>query len=103
MSRPRLCRELRVDQNDLIGLRALGSLDDIELDRIAFFEALVPVKLDGAVVDEDVCGAIFTAQEAVALGVVEPLNRSLILSHVSLTPAPSACGLAGISKDEDGD
>ena len=38
----------------LIGLGALGSLDDVELDFIAFFEALVAVALDGTVVDEDV-------------------------------------------------
>lgn len=66
----------------LIGLWAFGPLDDVELDFITFFEALVALALDGAVVDEDVCPAV-AAEESVALCIVEPLYRSLILCQWS--------------------
>ena len=42
----------------LISLRAFASLDDVELYFIAFFESFVAVKLNGAVVDEDVRSVI---------------------------------------------
>lgn len=41
-------------QNYLVSLRALRTLHHVELDRIAFFEALVSIKLYGAVVHKDV-------------------------------------------------
>ncbi len=66
------------EASDLIGLGAFGSLDDVELDLIAFFEALVALELDGAVVDEDI-GAALAAEESVALCVVEPLHGALVL------------------------
>jgi hypothetical protein len=70
------------EAGDLVGLGALGSLDDVELHLIAFFETLVALALDGAVMNEDV-GSAVAAEEAVALCVVEPLYGALILCQWS--------------------
>jgi hypothetical protein len=66
------------EARDLIGLRTLRPLNNVELNLIALFEALVALALDGAVVNEDV-GPTIPAEESVALCVVEPLYRALIL------------------------
>src|SRR3954468_3848623 len=66
-----------------VGLRALLALGDVELDPLAFFEALVAVGLDGAVVNEDVTAAVH-GDEAVALLRVEPLDRALCHNHPRL-------------------
>ena len=70
------------EAGDLVGLRALGSLDDVELDLIALFEALVPLALNGAVVNEDVRPAV-AAEEAVSLCVVKPFYGAFILCQWS--------------------
>src|SRR3954453_3975589 len=66
-----------------VGLRAFLALGDLELDPLAFFERLVAVGLDGAVVNEDVTAAIH-GDEAVALLGVEPLDRALCHNHPRL-------------------
>ena len=66
------------EPRDLIGLGALTALNDVEFHLIALFEALVALALDGAVVNKDVSPA-FATEEAVALCIVEPLYRALIL------------------------
>ena len=71
--------------NDLIGLRTLLTLDDVELDFVTFFQTFVPINLDGAVVDEDV-GAVVSSDEAVPFRIVEPFDFACILSH---EPCPS--------------
>jgi hypothetical protein len=70
------------ETRDLIGLGTLCPLDDVELDLIALFEALVALALDGAVVNEDVRPAL-AAEEAIALCVVEPLYGALVLCQWS--------------------
>jgi len=70
------------ETRDLIGLRSLGSLDDIELNLIPLFETLVTFALDGAVMNEDI-GPALTTEEAVALCVVEPFNSALVLCQWS--------------------
>ena len=65
----------------LISLGAFASLDDIELDLVAFFEALIPLALNGAVMNEDI-GATITPEESVPFCVVEPFNCSLVLCQV---------------------
>ena len=62
----------------LIGLGTFGSLNDIEFHLVAFFEALIPLELNGAVMNEDI-GAVFASEEPVPFCVVEPLNCSLVL------------------------
>jgi hypothetical protein len=71
-----------LNPEDLISLRAFGSLNDVELDLVAFFEALIALALDGAVVHEDV-GATLAAEESVSLCVVEPLYGAFILCQWS--------------------
>src|SRR3954452_17202416 len=83
---PGLAVELSSAGGDLVGLGALGALDDLEVDPLALFEALVPVHLDGRVVDEDVLTAV-DGDEAEALLGVEPLHGALchVCSHVRAT------------------
>src|SRR5271169_1937691 len=57
-------------------LPALGPLDYVERDRLAFLQAAEAIGLNRRIVNEDVL-AILTADEAVALRVIEPLNCSL--------------------------
>jgi hypothetical protein len=70
------------ETRDLISLGTFSSLNDVEFDLIAFFEALVALALNGAVVYEDVCPAL-AAEEAVTFCVVEPLYGALILCQWS--------------------
>src|SRR4051812_39181946 len=90
---PGLAVELSSAGGDLVGLGALGALDDLEVDPLALFEALVPVHLDGRVVDEDVLTAV-DGDEAEALLGVEPLHGALchVCSHVRATDDPSRSG-----------
>ena len=57
-------------------LPALRSLDNGELNGLTFLQAAESACLDGRVMDENVF-AVLTADEAVALRVIEPLNCSL--------------------------
>jgi hypothetical protein len=74
-----------------IRLRAFLPFDYVELDLIAFFERFVSIQLNCRVVDEHI-RPIFASDESVALGVVEPLDLTFVLSHRFL---PS-CSRAGI-------
>jgi hypothetical protein len=65
---------------DLVGLRAFLPLNNVKLDIIAFFQALVAVDNNGAVMDEDI-RAIIAADEAVAFCIVEPFNFAFVLGH----------------------
>src|SRR3954466_14088926 len=78
---------------DGVRLGTLGPLDDLEVDPLALFEALVPVHLDGRVVDEDVLTAV-DGDEAEALLGVEPLHGALchVCSHVRATDDLSRSG-----------
>ena len=60
---------------DTIGLWAFFSLDDVEIDPIAFPQGLVAFGLDGTEVTEDI-RSILSAKKAVALSVVEPLHQT---------------------------
>jgi hypothetical protein len=62
-------------------LRAFLSLDNFELDIIAFLEALIALRLDGTVVDEHI-GPIIPANKAEALCVIEPFHFSFYSRHV---------------------
>src|SRR4051812_49967615 len=93
---PGLAVELSSAGGDLVGLGALGALDDLEVDPLALFEALVPVHLDGRVVDEDVLTAVDGDEAETLLG-VEPLHGALchVRSHVSCDGRPSSIGGPG--------
>ena len=65
-----------LDSLNVLRLPALGALDDIELNGLTFLQAAETARLDGRVVNENVF-AVLTADKAVALRVIEPLNCSL--------------------------
>ena len=71
-----------LEARDLVRLRALRPLNDVELDLIALFEALIALALDRAVMNEDVRPAV-AAEEAVTLCVVEPLYGAFVLCQWS--------------------
>src|SRR5438552_3159466 len=58
---------------DVPRLRALRTVDDLELDRLTLFQGPETVATDRGVVDEHVA-ATLALNETVALGVVEPLD-----------------------------
>ncbi len=68
------------DDPNGVSLWTLLSLGHLELDPLPLFQALVPVHVNRAVVDEDIRTAAVHGDEAEALLRVEPLNRAL--SHV---------------------
>ena len=73
----------RIAQSDhLVRLRSFTALDNVELDLIAFLQTFVAVDLNRAVVHKDVCSA-FPPEKAVALRVIEPLDRTFVLRQLS--------------------
>ena len=71
--------KIRLDRGHVLRLPSLGSFNDVELDRLSFFQAAEALILDGGVVDENVF-SVLAADEAVTFGVVEPLHCSLFHS-----------------------
>src|SRR6476646_1608095 len=74
----------RSERADVLRLRALRALGDVELDLLVLVQRLVAVGLDGRVVHEDVVAAVLLRNEAETLLGVEPLHGAL--SHVLVTP-----------------
>jgi hypothetical protein len=66
--------------NHGIRLGTFLTFDYVEFDLIAFLERFVSVQLDCRVVNEYIWPVV-ASDESVALGVVEPLDLSLVLSH----------------------
>src|SRR3974390_696718 len=66
---------------DVCCLRSLLTLNDLELDGVAFLEALVAGGGDGTIVNEHI-GAAIASDESVSLCIVKPLHRSLQSFHV---------------------
>src|SRR5206468_406822 len=66
-----LTRELHL--GDVAGLRALGTVNDLELHCLALLERTEAVALNGRVVHEDVAASV-SLDEPVTLGVVEPFD-----------------------------
>ena len=82
-----------LEARDLVSLGAFRPLDDVELNLIALFEALVAFALDGTVMNKYVRPAL-AAEEAVALRVVEPLNCALVLCQWSDSLVFRVCAIA---------
>src|SRR5258705_1325940 len=76
------------DQADLLRLRALLTLRDLELDALPVFQRLVAVHLDRGEVDEHVLSPV-DRDEAIALLAVEPLHAALC--HGALPLLRSFC------------
>src|SRR6187401_256404 len=99
-SRPLLLCYAKSDSANVLRLRALGTLRDVELDLLVLVEGLVALRLDGRVVNEDVIAAVLLGDEAEALLGVEPLHGALchvlfllLLRRETATSATSAeCG-----------
>jgi hypothetical protein len=66
--------------NDLIGLRALRALHDVEFNLVAFTKGLVAILENGTVVNEEI-GPILPTDETIPLCIVEPLDDAFALSH----------------------
>ena len=63
------------DEMNVLGLRPLLPLHDIELDFLSLLKSFVAFHLDCAVVEEDIRSA-FGSDKAIALFAVEPLDRA---------------------------
>lgn len=69
---------MRLSFFDVSGVFPFGTFADFEGDFVPFIQAFVAISSDIAEVDEKIFSAIFTADKAVALGVVEPFYGSLL-------------------------
>ena len=65
-----------LDELDVFCLETLGSLDHVELHRLAFLKAAESVRLDGREMHENIVAGL-TADKTEALRVVKPLYCSL--------------------------
>src|SRR5713101_2541134 len=82
----------RLDLGHVAGLRALGTVNDLELDCLAFLERAEAVALNGRVVHEDVTASV-ALDEPVPLCVVEPLDLACdahLSSLLAVTGFPAA-------------
>src|SRR3954454_1115558 len=70
------------ERANVLRLRALRTLRDVELDLLVLVQGLVALALNGRVVHEDVVAAVLLRNEAEALLGVEPLDGAL--SHARL-------------------
>src|SRR3954449_3783305 len=67
----------RSERTNVLRLRTLGALRDVELDLLVLVEGLVALRLDRGVVNEDVVAAVLLSDEAETLLGVEPLDGAL--------------------------
>src|SRR4051794_7895559 len=77
-------RGVVLERADVLRLRALLALRDVELHALVLLQRLVALPLDRAEVAEDVGAAVVLRDEAEALLRVEPLHCSLC--HVLIVP-----------------
>ena len=63
-------------------LRSFLALHNFEFDCIAFLQAFVSFRRDGAVVHKNIRAAIVASNEAISLGVVKPLYRTFQAFHL---------------------
>src|SRR3954465_14083593 len=71
------------ERANLLRLRALLALGDLELDPLVLFQSAVAARLDGREVDEHVSPPAVDGDEAEALVCVEPLHGSLRHAELS--------------------
>ena len=72
----------------ILSLGAFLPLDYFKFDVIALLQALIALRLDGAVMYKDI-GAVVTTNKTEALGVVEPLHFTFNSRHVPYSTGPS--------------
>ena len=78
MNRP---PDLLCDLRDVASLRAFRAVNDLELDRLSFFQRPKTVALDRREVDEYIAPTV-AFNKSVTFGVVKPLNRAFQTFHV---------------------
>lgn len=71
-----------LDLYDVVSGRALGTVDDFELNPRTLFEGPETFGLDGGMMDENVRSVILL-DETKALGIVKPLHRTFFHFHYS--------------------
>src|SRR3954452_24920606 len=84
---------MRSGDANVLRLRALGALGEIELDLLVLVERLVATGLDGGEVDEHVLAAAVLRDEAEALLGVEPLDGALSHESVPSVRCRGPCAL----------
>ena len=67
---------VRLEAGDVRSLQALGAAGDFEFNRLAFVQRLIPLRLDGGEVDENVLAGL-ALDEPISLAGIEPLHSSL--------------------------
>ena len=91
-----------IERDDVLGLRSLLSLTDLELDLLTFLELAEPAALDRGEVHEAIFSAIIRRDETVTLLRIEPLDypcrahRALSFS-VAVNLRPLQCGFRAIA------
>src|SRR3954470_10153114 len=85
---------MRSGDADVLRLRTLRALSEVELDLLVLLERLVAAGLDGREVNEHVLAAAILSDEAEALVSVEPLDgalsHDLFLCSLSRATCPRA-------------
>src|SRR6185437_13843264 len=66
--------------HNLIRLGPFLTLDDVELDFVTLFQALVAVHLNSAVVDKYI-GSVVASDKPVPFRIVKPFDFAFVLSH----------------------
>ncbi len=72
-----------LDRHDVRGLRSLGTLGDLKLHELPFFQGLKPVAFDRGIVDEHVLRSIIWGDEPIPFLIAKPFHRAF--RHI-LTP-----------------
>lgn len=62
--------------HDILGLRPFGSLGDIKLDALSFFQRAETTALDDRIMDEDIASVILL-NESITLLITEPFYCAL--------------------------
>ena len=83
---------------DVLSLGAFLSLHDFKFDVITFLQALVALRLDGAIVNKNI-RAVIPAYEAEALCIVKPLHFTFYSRHVPYSIGPRGSRVLQNSRD----
>lgn len=90
--------ELEGRLRGFIYVRCLWSflaLDDLEFDWVPFLQALVAVRGDGTVVNEDI-RTTFATDEPITLGIVKPLDGTFQTFHLRPLGTPQTEGFVPV-------
>jgi len=83
---------------DVLSLGAFLSLHDFKLHVITFLQALIALRVDGAIVNKNI-RAVIPADEAEALRIVKPLHFTFYSRHVPYSTGPRGSRVLQNSRD----